>query len=93
MFINYGRKKFYNIDRLRSKMFSNGLVECPKPAFEVFDLIECDEKCRTFLSDKFFDLDEEKVRLSQNGLALLDYVLPYLVNSLESNLVRLKSGK
>ena len=71
-----------------SKMFRNKLSESPKPPFELFNLIESDEKCRTFFSDCYFEPDLEKLGLvlSPKGLVLLDYVLPYLVNSLERNL-------
>ena len=61
------------------------LTEFRTPPFAIRQLIENDEKCRSFLSEQILVLDKG-LKLSPKGLNLLDYVLPYLINSLDSNL-------
>ena len=61
------------------------LTDFRTPPFAIGQLIESDEKCRSFLSEQILVLDKG-LKLSPKGLNLLDYVLPYLINSLDSNL-------
>ena len=66
-----------------SKMFQNNLTLFDNPPFLLSHLIESDEKCRSFMSENILVL-ENGLKLSSKGLNLLDFVLPYLMNSMES---------
>jgi coproporphyrinogen III oxidase-like Fe-S oxidoreductase len=70
--------------RTWSKLGRYNLSEFHAPPFTLRQLVESDEKCRSFLSDEILVLDKG-LKLSPKGLNLLDYVLPYLINSLNSN--------
>ena len=71
-----------------SKLFENNLSECQKPPISIIDIVKSDDKCRTFLSENIFVTDDG-LKLSRKGLNLLDFCLPYLINSLENNLSKL----
>jgi hypothetical protein len=72
-------------NRVWSKLFEHNLTERQNPPFSIIDVVESDEKCRTFLSENILVMDSG-LKLSRKGLSLLDYALPYLINSLEANL-------
>jgi coproporphyrinogen III oxidase-like Fe-S oxidoreductase len=71
-----------------SKMFRNNLTVFENPPFLLSHLIDSDRKCRSFVSENILVLGNG-LKLSPKGLNLLDFVLPYLINSLELCLKKL----
>ena len=69
--------------KIWSNLFRNNLTLNPNPPFRLSHLVESDEKCQSFVSENILVL-ENGLKLSSKGLNLLDFVLPYLINSLES---------
>ncbi len=72
--------------RTWSKLGRCHLSEFRTPPFTLRQLVENDDKSRSFLFEQTLVLDKNGLKLSPKGLNLLDYVLPYLINSLDSNL-------
>ena len=50
------------------------------------DLVDGDQVCQQFLEDGLLELSEDYLKLSENGLALADYITPYVLANLKSKI-------
>ena len=57
------------------------------PEISLKDLVDGDQVCQQFLEEGFLELvPEEYLKLSENGLALADYITPYVLANLKSKI-------
>ena len=58
---------------------------CPEILLK--DLVDGDQVCQQFIEEGFLELvPEEYLKLSENGLALADYITPYVLANLKSKI-------
>ena len=56
------------------------------PEISLKDLVDGDQVCQQFLEDGLLELSEDYLKLSENGLALADYITPYVLANLKSKI-------